>query len=174
MKWEEKFPIDYDHDDIDKVVQKTKAEFKLIYFLLNALRQNFPMKHEPNDTLPFQWYIDIERKKIFVRNSRDDDWNVLGEIDKDYFGITAENIGAVENDGTLGKFSAGNVSDLPPNKNATTNDVFFALDENCIYVFTGLTWKKFLSLSFSDLSGYEEYVVMRDEVATSGKNKVVL
>ena len=126
MKWEEKFPIDYDHDDIDKVVQKTKAEFKLIYFLLNALRQNFPMKHEPNDTLPFQWYIDIERKKIFVRNSRDDDWNVLGEIDKDYFGITAENIGAVENDGTLGKFSAGNVSDLPPNKNATTNDVFFA------------------------------------------------
>ena len=173
MKWETKFPIDYENDDIDKVVQKTKAEFKLVYCLLNALRQNFPLKSEPNDTLPFQWYIDIERRKIFVRNSKNDDWNVIGDIDKDYFGITAENIGAVANDGTLGKFSAGNARDLPPNTSATTNDVFFALDENCIYVFTGFCWRKFLSLSFSDLSGYEEYLVTRDEVATSGKDKVL-
>ena len=143
MKWETKYPIDYSStgDSVDEFAQKTKAEFKLIYVLLNALRQNFPLKSEPSDTLPFQWYVDVSGRKIYMRNSKDDGWNVLGNIDEDYFGITAENIGAVASDGTVGKFSAGNVKDIP--SDANTNDIFFALDENKIYVYTGTSWRNF-------------------------------
>lgn len=173
MKWETKYPIDYSSngDSVDEFAQKTKAEFKLIYVLLNALRQNFPLKSEPADTLPFQWYVDISGKKIYMRNSKDDGWNVIGNIDEDYFGITAENIGAVANDGTVGKFSAGNVANIP--SDAKTNDIFLALDENVVYVYTGTSWRKFLSLNFEDIRGYEEICVLRDEVATSGKNKIL-
>ena len=175
MKWETKYPIDYSSngDDIDKMTQKVKAEFEIIYVLLNALRQNFPLKSEPSDTLPFQFYVDVSGKKLYMRNSKDDGWNVLGNIDEDYLGITAENIGAVENGGAVGKLSAGNIENIPAESNATTNDIYFALDENCVYIFTGTSWRKFLSLNFEDISGYENYCVLRDEVATSGKNKVL-
>ena len=161
MKWETRYPIEYapNGDNIDRAIQKTKAEFELIYVLLNALRQNFPMRNEPNDTLPFQFYFDVAGKKIYIRNSKDDGWNVLGNIDEDYFGITAENIGAVANDGTVGKFSAGNVKDIPTS--AKTNDVYFALDENKIYVFTGMSWRVFMSLNFSDLNDYGQCVDSR-------------
>ena len=103
MKWEPRFPLDIstNGDDIDRFAQKTKAEFELIYILLNALRQNFPLKSQPMDTLPFQFYVDVSGGKIYMRNSQDTGWNVLGNVDEDYFGITAENIGAVENDGTV-------------------------------------------------------------------------
>ena len=173
MKWETRYPIEYapNGDNIDRAIQKTKAEFELIYVLLNALRQNFPMRNEPNDTLPFQFYFDVAGKKIYIRNSKDDGWNVLGNIDEDYFGITAENIGAVANDGTVGKFSAGNVKDIPTS--AKTNDVYFALDENKIYVFTGTSWRVFMILNFSDLNDYESNCVLRDEVGYNGKDKVL-
>ena len=87
MKWETKYPIDYSSngDSVDEFAQKTKAEFKLIYVLLNALRQNFPLKSEPSDTLPFQFWVDVSGGKIYMRNSKDDGWNVLGNIDEDYF-----------------------------------------------------------------------------------------
>ena len=75
-----KFPVYYSSngDDIDRFAQKTKAEFALIYHLLNALRQNFSCKSQPADTLPFQWYVDVLGGKIYMRNSKDDGWNVLG------------------------------------------------------------------------------------------------
>ena len=175
MKWEPRFPLDIstNGDDIDRFAQKTKAEFELIYILLNALRQNFPLKSQPMDTLPFQFYVDVSGGKIYMRNSQDTGWNVLGNVDEDYFGITAENIGAVENNGTVGKFSAGDAKDIPDKKNATTNDMYFALDENKLYVYTGTSWRVFLSLDFEDISGYEEFCVLRDEVATNGKNKIL-
>lgn len=172
-KWETRYPIEYsaNGDDVDKFAQKTKAEFELIYVLLNALRQNFPLKSEPKDTLPFQWYVDVSNGKIYIRNSKDDGWNVVGDIDKDYFGITAENIGAVENDGTIGKFSSGDVKDMP--KKADTNDIYFALDEHRLYYFTGTSWHVFLSLNFNDIVDYESYCVLRDEVGYNGKDKVL-
>ena len=175
MKWEPKFPVDYSSngDDIDRFTQKTKAEFELIYHLLNALRQNFPCKNQPSDTLPFQWYVDISGRKIYMRNSKDDGWNVLGNVDEDYFGITAKNIGAIANDGTVGQFSAGDVKDIPVKNVANTNDMYFALDENKLYVFTGTSWRVLFSLNFADLTDYENYCVLRDEVATSGKGKVL-
>ena len=175
MKWEPKFPVDYSSngDDIDRFAQKTKAEFELIYHLLNALRQNFPLKNAPNDTLPFQWYVNVSSGKMYMRNSKDDAWNVLGNVDEDYFGITAKNIGAVANDGTVGRFSAGDVKDIPDKKVATTNDMYFALDENKLYVFTGTSWRVLFSLNFADLADYESYCILRDEVATSGKGKIL-
>ena len=174
-KWETKYPIEYsaNGDDIDRMAQKVKAEFELIYRLLNALRQNFPLKSEPNDTLPFQWYVDVSNGKIYIRNSKDDGWNVVGNIDEDYFGITAENIGAVANDGTVGKFSSGNVNNMPLAKDANTNDIYFALDEHRLYYFTGTSWRVFLSLNFSDIIDYENYCITRNEVGYNGKDKVL-
>lgn len=172
-KWETRYPIEYsaNGDDVDKFAQKTKAEFELIYVLLNALRQNFPLKSEPKDTLPFQWYINVSNGKIYIRNSKDDGWNVVGNIDQDYFGITAENIGAVANDGTVGKFSSGDVKDMP--KTADTNDIYFALDEHRLYYFTGTSWRVFLSLNFADIVDYESYCILRDEVGYNGKDKIL-
>ena len=172
-KWEPTYPIlnNPNGDNVHNAVEKTKAEFELIYVLLNALRQNFPMRNEPSDTLPYQVYIDVASKKLYMRNSKDDAWNVLGSVDADYFGLKPEDIGAVANEGTVGSIAAGNAADMP--KTAKTNSVYFALDESRLYVYSGVSWKVFASLQFEDISGAETSTLLREEVDYNGKNKVL-
>ena len=162
--------IDYSPrgDTIDTFAQKTKAEINLIYQILNALRENFPASGELADTEAFQLHVDNSSKKLFIRNSTNENWNVIGNIDEDYFGITPENIGAVKSDGTINKISAG--SEKP--ETAKSGDIFYDLENRRAYYFTGTTWNILLSLNFEDLRGYENYFVARSEVDYNGKNKI--
>lgn len=172
MIFEPKYKIDYSPrgDTVDTFAQKVKAEIDLIYHILNALRQNFPASGDLNDTEAFQFHVDTASKKIFVRNSSNESWNVIGDIDKDYFGITPENIGAVKSDGTVGKFSAGNENQKPTD--AKTGDIFYDFTNRRAYYYTGTAWNIFLSLNFADLYDYESYCVARSEVDYNGKNKI--
>lgn len=172
MKWEEKFKIDYspNGDDIDTFAQKMQAEIKLIYHLLNALRQNFPSSGDHKDTLPYQFHVDTSNGKFFIRNSADDGWSVIGEVDKDYLGITPANIGAVANDGTVRKFSSGNGENKPVD--ARTGDIYYDYEHRRAFYFTGTSWEVFLSLNFADLYDYEKYCVAKSEVDTNGKGKI--
>ena len=171
-KFEPKYEIDYSPrgDTIDTFAQKTKAEINLIYQILNALRQNFPVAGDLRDTEAFQFHVDTASKKIFLRNSTNDNWNVIGKVDEDYLGLTPENIGAVKSDGTVNKFSAGNENELPTD--AKTGDIFYDFASKRAYYFTGTAWHIFLSLNFEDLQGYENYCVARAEVDYNGKNKI--
>ena len=171
-KLEPRFEIDYSPrgDTIDTFAQKVKAEFALIYHILNALRENSPAAGDLRDTEAFQLHVDTSSKKIFIRNSANDSWNVIGDVDKDYFGITPENIGAVKTDGTINKISAGKETELPAD--AKTGDIFYNFENKRVYYYTGTAWDIFLSLNFDDLRGYENYFVARDEVADNGKNKI--
>ena len=172
-KLEPKFKIDYSPrgDTIDSFAQKVKAEIELIYHILNALRQNSPAAGDLRDTEAFQLHVDTAGKKIFIRNSTNDGWHVVGNIDADYLGITPENIGAVKTDGTVGNFSAGNENQKPAD--AKTGDIFYDFDNRRAYYYTGTAWNIFLSLNFADLYDYERYCVARSEVDYSGKNKIV-
>ena len=168
-KLEPKFEIDYSPrgDTIDIFAQKVKAEIGLIYHILNALRQNSPAAGDLRDTEAFQLHVDTNSKKIFIRNSTNENWNVLGNIDEDYFGITPENIGAVKTDGTVGKFSAGNENQKPTD--AKTGDIFYDFASKRAYYYTGTAWNIFLSLNLHD---YESYCIARDEVDYNGKDKI--
>ena len=169
-KLELRYEIDYSPrgDTIDTFAQKTKAEINLIYQILNALRENFATSGDLADTEAFQFHVDKASKKIFIRNSTNENWNVIGNIDEDYFGITPENIGAVKSDGTINKISAG--SEKP--SDAKTGDIFYDFTSKRAYYYTGTAWEIFLSLNFDDLRGYENYFVARDEVAYNGKDKI--
>ena len=171
-KLEPQFEIDYSPrgDTIDTFAQKVKAEIKLIYHILNALRQNSPASGDLRDTEAFQFHVDTASKKIFIRNSTNESWNVIGNADEDYFGITPENIGAVKTDGSINKFSAGKESEKPVD--AKTGDIFYDFENKRAYYYTGTAWNIFLSLNFADLYDYESYCVSRDEVDYSGKDKI--
>lgn len=168
-KWQPKFEIDYSPrgDTIDTFAQKTKAEIKLIYQILNALRSNFPASGDLQDTEAFQIHVDTSSKKIFIRNSTNENWNVIGNIDEDYFGIRAENIGAVQGDGTISKITAGNEKPL----NAKSGDIFYDFENRRVYYYTGTAWNILLSLNFEDLRGYENYFIARTEIGND-KDKI--
>lgn len=171
-KFEPKFEIDYSPrgDTIDTFAQKTKSEINVIYQILNALRQNFPAAGDLNDTEAFQFHVDTASKKILIRNSTNDNWIVLGNIDEDYFGITPENIGAVKSNGTVNKLSAGKETEKPAD--AKSGDIFYDFDNKRAYYYTGTAWNIFLSLNFDDLRGYENYFVASSEVDYNGKDKI--
>ena len=170
MEWQPKYEIDYSPrgDTIDTFAQKTKAEINLIYQILNALRGNFPAAGDLRDTEAFQFHVDTASKKIFLRNSTNENWNVIGKVDEDYFGLTPENIGAVKSDGTINKISAG----VEKPAEATSGDIFFDTANKRAYCYTGTAWQLFLSLNFEDLSGYENHCVSRSEVDYNGKDKI--
>lgn len=171
-KLEPKFRIDYSPrgDTIDAFAQKVKAEIDLIYHILNALRSNSPAAGDLRDTEAFQIHVDTAGKKIFIRNSTNDAWHVIGNVDEDYLGIKPENIGAVKTNGTVGNFSAGNENQKPAD--AKTGDIFYDFDNRRAYYYTGTAWNIFLSLNFADLYDYERYCVARSEVDYSGKDKI--
>ena len=168
-KWEPRFPIEYSPrgDDIDTFAQKTKAELELIYNLLNVLRQNSPASGNLRDVEPYQFHVDTSNGKIFIRNAANTAWSVIGNVNEDYFGITARDIGAIENDGTIGKISAGTVKPT----DSMTGDMFYSYEERRLYYYTGTSWEIFLSLNFADLYDYERYCVARAEVDYSGSDK---
>lgn len=168
-KWQPKFEIDYSPrgDTVDTFAQKTKAEIKLIYQILEALRGNFAASGDLADTEPFQFHVDTSSRKLLMRNSANENWNVIGNIDADYLGITAENIGAVKTDGTINKISAG--TEKPAN--ASSGDIFYDFEQRRAYYYSGTAWNIFLSLNFEDLYDYERYCVARTEIG-NGKDKI--
>lgn len=171
-KWEPSFPIDYSPrgDDVDTFAQKTKSELEMIYSLLNVLRQNSPTSGDLRNTEPFQFHVDISSGKILIRNSANTNWSVIGNVDEDFLGITAKDIDAIANDGTIGKLSAGRSEDMPTD--AKTGDMFYNFEERRLYYYSGTGWEIFLSLNFADLYDYERYCVARAEVDYSGRDKI--
>lgn len=179
-EWNENYLIDYSPtgDDIDFFSQKVKNETARIYSLLNRLRKlDASAGLNVSDAEPFQWHVDTTNGNLYMRNAANTDWLLQGNIEQDYFGITAESIGAATVSGNMGTFYGGLSSNMPttPEQTATlrTNDLYFAFDERKVYRWDGMGWIDFLSLQFKDLLDYERYCVSRSEVATSGAGKIL-
>lgn len=179
-EWNENYLIDYSPtgDDIDSFSQKVKNETARIYSLLNRLRKlDASAGLNVSDAEPFQWHVDTTNGNLYMRNAANTDWLLQGNIEQDYFGITAESIGAATVSGNMGTFYGGLSTNMPttPEQTATlrTNDLYFAFDERKIYRWDGMAWIDFLSLQFKDLLDYERYCVPRTEVATSGAGKIL-
>ena len=162
--WEVKNKIIYPEDDIDRLGLKTRDEFILVYQLLNRLRNFGATVGETSDTVAFQPYIDAASGKLFIRNADNTGDILLGTISEDFFGITPENIGAA-------KKLVGNKSDMPATSD--TFDLFYAVDEKRLYIYTGTGWAVALSLNFADFSNYADYCLTRSEADYNGKDKIL-
>ena len=172
--WTVKDPIDYspNGDDVDRFAQRSIANFSDIYDKLNSLRRHGAMAGlDEKDTSPYEIRIDTTTDVIYIRDSADKKWIELGTVDT-FFGLTAKDIGAVENGGGMTRLFMGNDSDKPTT-DCLTNDLYFAVDKKTLYAYYGSDWHVFLSLNFKDMLNYEKYVVLRSEVATKGAGKVL-
>ena len=174
MAWEVKNPIDYSAsgDDVDTAAQKVKAEFEIVYQLLNRLRSNdATISANVQDPAPYQLHVNTSNGTISIRNGSNTDWILLGKVDE-HFGINAEQIGAITREGVIGKIYSGtSLSDKPTT--AQTYDLYYDMQNKRIYYYDGTAWQIFLSLQFMDISNYEEYCVLRSEVGYSGADKVL-
>ena len=173
-EWSENYLIDYSPtgDDIDTFSQKVKNETSRFYGLLSRLRKlDASAGLNVTDAEPYQWHVDITNGNLYTRNADNTDWVLKGNINQEYFGITAQSIGAATVSGNLGKLYAG--VGTKPTTGIETNDLFFAFDERRLYRWDGIDWVVFLSLQFKDLLDYERYCVLRNEVATSGAGKIL-
>ena len=101
-----------------------------------------------------------------MRNGANTAWILLGEV-AEHFGITADAISAVANGGGMGRLLMGNETDAPTTGNKTF-DLYFAQDTSRVFIWTGTTWRKFLSLQFGDMLDYEKYCISRKELASVG------
>ena len=163
----EKNELDYRQggDTIDDFAQKHIAEMKRIFQFLNDLREHKTTGIEVVE--PAAGMLKVEDDKIYIRNSNNDEWVLLGEAKKN-FGFTAKTIGAVASskDG-LGKITIGNDADKPLTDNAN-NDVYFAVDTSSVYIFLSDAWKLFVTLDAKKLAGIDEYVTKSMTVASGG------
>ena len=174
MAWEVRNPIDYSAsgDDIDTAAQKVKAEFEIVYQLLNRLRSNdATISANVQDPAPYQLHVNTSNGTISIRNGANTDWILLGKVDE-HFGINAEQIGAITREGVIGKIYSGTSLSSRP-ATAQTYDLYYDMQNKRIYYYDGTAWQIFLSLQFMDISNYEEYCVLRSEVGYSGADKVL-
>ena len=170
-EWHPRYRIEYNPhgDTLDRFVLKVSAELETIYHLLNRLRKMDASAGDLADTAAYQLHVDTASGRLLMRDSTNQNWIELGKLDKSFFGIEPEDIGAVRNEG-VGAFCSGNAADLP--KTADINDVFYSVDEKKIYFYSGTSWELLASLNFTDLYGYDG--VSPAEVSDTGAaNKIV-
>ena len=155
-EWHPRYRIDYSPhgDNLDRFVQKTCAELEMIYHLLNRLRKLDASAGEVADTVAYQLHVDTASGRLLIRDSKNQKWIELGKIDKGFFGIEPEDIGAVRNTGSIGAFHSGDAANRP--QTADMHDIFYALDEKKIYYYNGTAWELLASLDFNDLYGCDD------------------
>ena len=173
-EWTSNNPIHYalNGETYDSLFRKTKLNFDQVFELLNILRSAGAQAGlDATDAMPYQIRINTADNCLYIRDKNNEQYIYLGKIEKN-FGITPEIIGAVENGGNVGKISGG-LDAAKPTTGNKTNDLYLASDTYTIYSWTGSAWKVFLSLQFDKLLNYEKYCVNRDEVAYSGKDKIL-
>lgn len=161
--------IDYspNGDDIDSFSQKVKYCLEEIFTSLQYLHANGARAGLPEEnTEPYAISINTLDNGIYMRNGANDGWILLGYMDE-YFGLTPEKLHAIRNGGGVEKLQLGLEGNLPQTGNET-NDLYFAIDKKRIWIWTGSTWDKFLSLNFADTLNYEAKCVSRDELTKFG------
>ena len=105
-----------------------------------------------------------------MRDAANKKWYRLGSV-AEFFGLTAKDIGAVENGGGMERLFLGNDADKPTD--AKTHDFYFAVDTRKLYVYEGSDWHILLSREFSDMLNYEDYIVQKSEVSVKGAGKIL-
>ena len=153
-------------DTLDTFGQKYNEEILRIFQFLNDIREH---KTTGTETIePVAGEIKLEDGKLYIRNEDNTEWVTLGKIEA-HFGLTAADVGAVKNGGSMGSLSIGTLLERP--KNANTNDMYFATDTKELYVYLSDAWQLFCTLNLMKLTGYEEFtstLVKQDETATAG------
>lgn len=171
--WRVTSPIDYspNGDDVDRFAQKSIATFEEIFEHLNDLRRHGAKAGlDEANTSPYEIRIDTTTDTIYMRDATNKKWYRLGSV-AEFFGLTAKDIGAVENGGGMERLLLGNDADKPAD--AKTHDFYFAVDTRKLYVYEGSDWHILLSREFADMLNYEDYVVPKSEVATKGAGKIL-
>lgn len=160
--------IDYsaNGDDVDSFSQKVKFCIENLFECLRLLLSNGARAGLNDAAQPYEIRINTADNCIYMRNGSNTGWFLLGEV-ADHLGLTPETLQAVRNGGGLGKFSLGSESAMPTTNNMTF-DLYFAQDTSRLFIWTGSTWRKFLSLQFGDLLDYEKFCVSRAELASVG------
>lgn len=172
--WDIKNVIDYspNGDDIDTFSQKVKAEESVLYERLNRVRCNDASAGVIiSDAVDYQWHIDTstEPATIYMLDGQTNSWVKIGTV-ATAFGLNTTDLGGITNNGGISTMQMGKEEDLPAT--ADLRALYFAYDAKKIYMWSGVAWDVFLSLDFDDLLDVGESVVTREEVATSGPNKI--
>ena len=173
-EWEITQAIDYNPngDDVDSFSQKVKYTLEQIYICLQQLHSNGAAAGlDASDASPYEIRINTADNGIYIRNGDNTAWLALGEVNNN-FGLTPETIEAVRNGGGMKRLLMGTETQLPTVGNSTF-DLYFAQETSRVYIWTGSTWRLFLSLNFADMLNYEKYCVPRDEIAYSGADKIL-
>lgn len=171
--WKVTSPVDYspNGDDVDRFAQKSIATFEEIFEHLNDLRRHGAKAGlDEANTSPYEIRIDTTTDTIYMRDAANKKWYRLGSV-AEFFGLTAKDIGAVENGGGMERLFLGNDADKPTD--AKTHDFYFAVDTRKLYVYEGSDWHILLSREFSDMLNYEDYVVPKSEVSVKGAGKIL-
>lgn len=153
-------------DTLDMFGQKYNEEVLRIFQFLNDIREH---KTTGTETIePVAGELKMEDGKLYIRNEDNTEWVTLGKIAA-HFGLTAADVGAVENTGTMGALSIGTLAERP--ENANTNDLYFATDTKELYAYLTGAWQLFCTLNLMKLTGYEAFtatLVKQDETAAEG------
>lgn len=171
--WKVTSPVDYspNGDDVDRFAQKSIATFEEIFEHLNDLRRHGAKAGlDESNTSPYEIRIDTTTDTIYMRDAANKKWYRLGSV-AEFFGLTAKDIGAVENGGGMERLFLGNDADKPTD--AKTHDFYFAVDTRKLYVYEGSDWHILLSREFADMLNYEDYVVQKSEVSVKGAGKIL-
>ena len=171
--WKVTNPTDYspNGDDVDRFAQKSIATFEEIFEHLNDLRRHGAKAGlDESNTSPYEIRIDTTTDTIYMRDAANKKWYRLGSV-AEFFGLTAKDIGAVENGGGMERLFLGNDADKPTD--AKTHDFYFAVDTRKLYVYEGSDWHILLSREFSDMLNYEDYIVQKSEVSVKGAGNIL-
>lgn len=171
--WKVTSPVDYspNGDDVDRFAQKSISTFEEIFEHLNDLRRHGAKAGlDESNTSPYEIRIDTTTDTIYMRDAANKKWYRLGSV-AEFFGLTAKDIGAVENGGGMERLFLGNDADKPTD--AKTHDFYFAVDTRKLYVYEGSDWHILLSREFSDMLNYEDYIVPKSEVSVKGAGKIL-
>lgn len=161
--------IDYspNGDDVDSFSQKVKFCLEEIFKCLQHLHANGATAGlDDKEATPYEIRINTADGCIYIRNGENTEWILLGEV-APYYGITPEAINAVRNGNGMQRLLLGTESTMPTEGNQTF-DLFFAQETSRVFIWTGTTWRKFLSLNFEDMLNYEKFCISRKELTTTG------
>ena len=105
--------IDYspNGDDVDSFSQKVKFCLEEIFKSLQYLHSSGGTLDDSNTT-PHEIRVNRTDNCIYVRNSDNTAWVLLGEV-APYLGIDADSIGGIINGGGIGKLSCGTIANRP-------------------------------------------------------------
>ena len=113
--WKVTNPTDYspNGDDVDRFAQKSIATFEEIFEHLNDFRRHGAKAGlDESNTSPYEIRIDTTTDTIYMRDAANKKWYRLGSV-AEFFGLTAKDIGAVENGGGMERLFLGNDADKP-------------------------------------------------------------